>query len=189
MQRLLLPLLLRQPSLPRHASPDPQALQAVFGAVLAFVGACAAMSFLPAIKGWLLGYHQDEGDFAHTADDKAAAAAAAEEAEAAAPAAEDDPHAGLLTDRRMCRVAGASTWWLMVLVPARHPCAPCWTTSVGCGHGCHHPDTNEQAPATARSSGCRRAHPQGRQEWRCSSSWQASHHTLCIRGSSSSSRR
>jgi hypothetical protein len=98
--------------------PSLQVLQTVFGAILVFVGACAAMFFLPTIKGWLLGNqqepeeeeqqdeaeHDDEAEAAHADDELAAAAAAeAEEAEAAAAAAaaaaaEGDPHAGLLSD-------------------------------------------------------------------------------------------
>uniref|UniRef100_A0A383V850 Uncharacterized protein n=1 Tax=Tetradesmus obliquus TaxID=3088 RepID=A0A383V850_TETOB len=87
------------------------ALQTATGAILAFISACAAMFFLPAIKGWLLGSQQepeeeeqqDEAAGDEAAAEEEAAAAAAEEAEAAAAAAataaeQEDPHAGLLSD-------------------------------------------------------------------------------------------
>ncbi|WIA13276.1 hypothetical protein OEZ85_006862 [Tetradesmus obliquus] len=101
------------------------ALQTATGAILAFISACAAMFFLPAIKGWLLGSQQEpeeEEQQDEAAGDEAAAeeeaAAAAEEAEAAAAAAaaaaeQEDPHAGLLSDeeevpRRRRRSAAAA---------------------------------------------------------------------------------
>ncbi|WIA33416.1 hypothetical protein OEZ86_006550 [Tetradesmus obliquus] len=102
------------------------ALQTATGAILAFISACAAMFFLPAIKGWLLGSQQepeeeeqqDEAAGDEAAAEEEAAAAAAEEAEAAAAAAataaeQEDPHAGLLSDeeevpRRRRRSAAAA---------------------------------------------------------------------------------